>query len=98
MFCTLYWATCFQSQEESKAFFRVFQKELKTNDFLAELHLFYLRLPDVPERFDGKVDVPIGELQRVSRDSNQDWVRVFLRAVFDEGRVDDADRGSTAAL
>ena len=75
--------TADMSAEERNAFFGEFAGELKSDCFLAELKRFYLKL-DVPTRFDGKSDVPIGKLQKTSRAANVDWLNDFLRTLIDD--------------
>ena len=86
VYCTAYWSNAFDTAEELDAFFTEFKMQLASNDFIAEYHLFCKRRPNVPKRFN-KRHIPLGELQRLSKESNEDWAIAFLRDLFETESV-----------
>ena len=96
-YCTNYWVDYFKrttsSDKEAADATHAFFAEFKMVDFLAEYHFFCTLLPDVPERFNGKYDVPIGKLQQVSRSTGEEWTLAFLRHLTEEEWYASGDDG-----
>ena len=84
VYATLYWAKHFLTAAELKEFFETFHEELQSDDFLGEMYRFCLKRHWVPKRFP-KDAVPIGELQRVSREANAPWEIQFFKDLVENG-------------
>ena len=84
VYATTYWAKRFATPAELKEFFETFHEELQSDDFLGEFYRFCLKRHWVPKRIP-KDAVPIGELQKASREANAKWEFQFFKDLVENG-------------